>query len=111
VTDHPQAAGFVVAWFYRTRPEQRAEFERAYGPDGVWAALFRRGEGYLGTELFRDGESYLVLDRWASQDEHERFGRVFGGEYEALSAESEVLYHEETLLGAFARVLRTGEKA
>jgi Antibiotic biosynthesis monooxygenase len=111
VTDDPQAAGFVVAWLYRTRPGQRAEFERAYGPDGVWAVLFRRGEGHLGTELFRDDETYLVLDRWASRDEHERFGLVFGGEYEALSAESEGLYHEETRLGAFARVPGTGEKA
>jgi heme-degrading monooxygenase HmoA len=111
VTDDPQAAGFVVAWLYRTRPEQRAEFERAYGPDGVWAALFRRGEGYLGTELFRAVETYLVLDRWASEGEHEQFARGFGGEYEALSAQSEGLYDEETRLGAFVRVPGTGEEA
>jgi heme-degrading monooxygenase HmoA len=108
VTNDPQAAGFVVAWLYRPRPERRAEFERVYGPDGAWAALFRRGEGYLGTELFGDGESYLVLDRWGSRDAHDRFGRAFEAEYAALSAESERLYIEETRLGAFGLVSVSG---
>jgi heme-degrading monooxygenase HmoA len=104
VTNDRQAAGFVVAWLYRAWPDRRAEFERVYGPDGTWAGLFRRGKGYLGTELYRGGDAYLVLDRWRSEGEHARFEQAFADEYALLSTESEGLYREETRLGAFGRV-------
>jgi hypothetical protein len=41
----------AILWRYRVKPEHRGDFERAYGPDGDWANLFRRHPGYLGTEL------------------------------------------------------------
>jgi hypothetical protein len=37
------------------------EFEKAYGPDGDWARLFRRGDGYLGTELLRDRDALNLV--------------------------------------------------
>ena len=104
MTNDPQAAAFVVAWLYRPRPEALAEFERTYGPDGKWAELFARGEGYLGSELYGDGETYFLLDRWRSKADFDGFSRAFGDEYEALSAETERLYREETELGAFVAV-------
>jgi heme-degrading monooxygenase HmoA len=104
VTNDPPAPGFVVAWLYRPRPHAVDEFERAYGSEGPWAELFRRNTEYLGTELYRDGDTYLVLDRWRSQDGLDRFQQAFGGEYAALSADTEGLYREETKLGAFVRV-------
>jgi len=50
---------------------EAAEFERVYGTEGEWAAFFRQGRGYIGTELLRDVEApsrYLVIDRWESAD-------------------------------------------
>jgi len=108
VTKDPQAAGFVVAWLYRPRPGVVGEFERAYGSDGPWGELFARAGGYLGTELYVDGDTYLVLDRWDSQDAHDRFEQTFGAEYGELSERSERLHQEETRLGSFGRVPRTG---
>jgi heme-degrading monooxygenase HmoA len=104
VTNDPQSTGLVVAWLYRARPERREDFERVYGPEGVWARLFARSDGFLGTELRRDGDRYLVLDQWRSAEAYERFGRVFESEYAALSAETRPLYLEETRLGAFGRL-------
>jgi heme-degrading monooxygenase HmoA len=84
------------------RPDRRADFELVYGPDGTWAQLFARDRDFLGTELLREADRYLVLDRWRSADAYARFGQAFASEYEALSAETEALYLEETRLGAFA---------
>jgi hypothetical protein len=39
-------AGYATVWEFRVRADRRAEFERHYGPDGSWVALFRRGDGY-----------------------------------------------------------------
>ena len=108
MTNDPQAAGLVVAWLYRARPERREDFEHAYGPDGVWARLFAGSDGFLGTELRRDRDRYLVLDRWRSAEAYERFGRVFESEYAALSAETRQLYLEETRLGAFGHLAVPG---
>ena len=35
-------------------------FERVYGPEGEWAEFFRRGQGYVGTELLVVVEGGLV---------------------------------------------------
>ena len=94
----------MVAWLYRPRAGEVAAFERVYGSDGPWAALFGRGDGYLGTELYRGDNAYLVLDRWDSSDAHEHFQRTFGAEYSELSARSKPLHRKETKLGAFVRV-------
>jgi hypothetical protein len=61
---------YVVLWRFRPREGRQSEFERAYGPSGEWALLFRRGDGYLGTELLQrseDPREYLTLDRWTSR--------------------------------------------
>jgi hypothetical protein len=36
---------YVVLWRFRPLNDRDSEFERAYGPSGAWARLFRRGEG------------------------------------------------------------------
>jgi heme-degrading monooxygenase HmoA len=84
---------------------QESEFERAYGPSGERALLFRRDAGYLGTELLRhsDDESreYLTLDRWASRAAYESFRARWSGEYRRLDRRLEELTEEEALVGAF----------
>jgi heme-degrading monooxygenase HmoA len=84
---------------YEVAPEQRAEFEAVYGPDGEWAQLFRTGAGYLGTTLERTGErSYLVTDRWRTRADYERFLAVNAARYDELSRANEPLYVSERRL-------------
>jgi heme-degrading monooxygenase HmoA len=88
-------------------PPPRGEesgFERAYGPFGEWTRLFRRGDGYLGTELLRrsdDSGEYLAIDRWASRAAYEAFRARWSSEYGWLDRQLEELTEEETPLGAF----------
>jgi heme-degrading monooxygenase HmoA len=98
-------AMYVILWRFRLRMGRESEFERAYGLSGEWALLFRRGEGYLGTELLQrsdDSREYLTLDRWASRDAYEAFRACWSSEYRRLDRPLEELTEEEeALLGAF----------
>lgn len=95
---------YYVLWQFRPVVGQESEFERAYGSSGEWARLFRRGDGYLGTELLRrsgDSREYLTLDRWVSRTAYETFRSRFSSEYLRLDRLFEELTEEETPLGAF----------
>lgn len=98
---------YVIVWEFRAREGREKEFERFYGTRGDWAQFFSGGEGFLGTELIRDaGETrrYLTLDRWVSQEFHERFRSRHAAEYEALDRHAEELTESECQLGSFAAV-------
>jgi uncharacterized protein len=79
-----------------------AAFESAYGADGEWARFFRRGEGYLGTELLAAAPRYLLIDRWTSREAYEAFLSAHREEYERRSAAAEGLYLREERIGDFA---------
>jgi heme-degrading monooxygenase HmoA len=83
---------------------RESDFERAYGPAGEWARLFRRADGYLGTELLwrsdNQGE-YLTLDRWTSRPSYEAFRSRWSDEYGRLDRRLEGLTEEEAPLGSF----------
>ena len=44
---------YVVVWEYEVKPEAIDRFLSGYGPEGQWATLFARGEGFMGVELYR----------------------------------------------------------
>ena len=97
---------YVILWRFRPAVGQEGEFERAYGPSGQWARLFRREDGYLRTELLLrrsdDGSrEYLTLDRWTSRAAYEAFRARRSEEYKQLDRRLGELTEEETLLGAF----------
>ncbi|MBA2784488.1 MAG: antibiotic biosynthesis monooxygenase [Actinomycetota bacterium] len=95
---------YVILWRFRSLVGRESEFERAYGPSGVWALLFRRDDGYLRTELLRrsdDPREYLTLDCWVSRAAYETFRARLGNEYRRLDGRLEELTEEETSLGAF----------
>ena len=95
---------FEIVWEYEVRPEKVAAFEVLYGPDGDWARLFRRADGYVETRLFRDTARpmlYLTIDRWLSRVAYEAFARAAGPAYAALDRRGEALTVHERRLGAF----------
>jgi heme-degrading monooxygenase HmoA len=95
---------YVIVWEFHVRDGCEHDFETIYGPEGAWTRFFRRGDGYLGTELTRDVEQqnrYLTLDFWASQTDYERFRAQYGREYEALDKKCEELTDKEIAHGSF----------
>ena len=95
---------FTTAWMFHVDEEHRDRFIKAYGPDGAWASLFGRGDGYVDTILLQDvthAERFVTLDRWATRAAHDAFRTGWAEAYLALDAESEALTRSETHLGSF----------
>ena len=94
----------VRIWKFRP-PEGRGDaFAEPYEGDGVWARLFGRSTGYVGTCLLRPAETggwWLTLDRWVTEADFHAFQRDFGEEYRALDAELEGVAGDEEFVGTF----------
>jgi heme-degrading monooxygenase HmoA len=95
---------YVIVWQFRVRQENEAEFVKQYGPQGIWARLFRGSSGYIRTELKRDVADhlcFLTLDWWETEEDFNSFHQQNLAEYERLDKELEGLTEQETRLGAF----------
>lgn len=92
----------ALVWRYEVKAEARAAFEGTYGPDGAWAQLFARAEGYCGTELLRAPDGvYLTIDRWRAHADFAAFLAVHREEYEALDRATEGWTASEQKIGDF----------
>jgi heme-degrading monooxygenase HmoA len=97
-------AEVVIVWEFRVRSGKGREFERIYGSDGVWAKFFRRGKGYIRTELVRDLKTprrYLTLDFWKSREAYLRFKKENRVEYRAIDERCGSLTEDEVKIGEF----------
>ena len=93
----------ATIWRFRVPAGAIADFEHAYGPEGDWASLFARAQGYAGTELLRlDNEAvYLTIDRWQSESDYRSAKKTLEAEYAALDRRCEAYTCEETWLGLY----------
>jgi heme-degrading monooxygenase HmoA len=97
----------VIALVFSYEVRDATGFERVYGADGEWAAFFRQGPGYIGTELLRDVEApgrYLVIDRWESADAYNAFVAERREEYMERVDATRFHYDSELRLGTFESV-------
>jgi heme-degrading monooxygenase HmoA len=104
----------VIALVFRYEVRDQEAFERAYGPNGDWAAFFRQGAGYIGTELLHDleePERYLVIDRWESAEAYNTFLNANQAEYLRRSDEARFHYIQELRFGTFENVWDTDPAA
>ena len=101
----------MIALVFSYEVSEPAEFEQVYGPDGDWAAFFRAGRGYIGTELLRDLEipgRYLVIDRWESAEAYDAFVAENREEYMRRVDETAYLHQQELRFGTFEAVWPAG---
>jgi heme-degrading monooxygenase HmoA len=97
----------MIALVFRYEVRDPETFERVYGPNGDWAAFFRQGRGYVGTELLRDVEEperYLVIDRWESVDAYNGFIGEHQEEYLRRADELRLHHRQELRFGTFENV-------
>jgi len=105
--EHSQRMGYLIVWEFHPKAGLESRFEQAYGPNGIWARFFRRGEGYCGTELVRDTNEtgrYLTIDVWASREAYEKFRQTNLEEYNQLDRQYEEMTQAELKLGMFERL-------
>ncbi len=106
---HRSAAGarYVIVWEFQAKPDAENRFAEVYGPDGDWARFFRRGEGYVRTELLRDEQTpgrYLTLDYWDSRTAYEYFRERWADDYRRLDDSCKSLTEREAHLGSYLYV-------
>ena len=112
--DHTAVACYewrVIALVFSYDVRDAEAFERAYDADGELAEFFRRGAGYVGTELLRDVETpgrYLVVDRWESAEAYNAFATEHRDEYMRRVDDSRYHHEQELRLGTFETV-RAGD--
>ena len=97
----------MLALLFQYDARDEEEFERVYGPDGEWAAFFRTGAGFVGTELLKDVATpgrYLVVDRWESREAYNAFIAEHRDEYMRRVDETAFHYERELRLGTFENV-------
>jgi len=95
-------AAYHIVWQFETDAARAADFEAAYGSEGLWVKLFRQGDGYLGTELFREvagAYRYVTIDRWVSRGSYDAFRLRHAAEYTALDEKCGLLLVREAFLG------------
>ncbi|UXI68422.1 antibiotic biosynthesis monooxygenase family protein [Tahibacter amnicola] len=94
----------ITIWEFQVPEEHREAFEKHYGPNGTWAALFRRGEGHLGTSLLRNTDApgrYFTIDRWQSESHYAAFRQAYATQYQAIDQICEELTAGEHHIGTF----------
>jgi heme-degrading monooxygenase HmoA len=97
----------VIALIFSYEARDAAGFERAYGPDGDWAAFFRQSSGFIGTELLRDVEApgrYVVIDRWETAQAYNDFAAAHREQYMRRVDDTRFHYDQELRFGTFENV-------
>ncbi|PWW24262.1 antibiotic biosynthesis monooxygenase [Geodermatophilus normandii] len=92
---------FLRIWTYGVLPDALNRFVAAYGPDGEWARLFARADGFLGTELFRDaggGTRFVTVDRWRDEADWTAFLARWAQDYRTLDGRLAPLTGGQALL-------------
>jgi len=98
---------YLIIWEYEVNAEKRSEFEKIYAITGEWVDLFKRAEGYLGTELLRDAtdtQHYITIDRWTTRESYENFLIRWKEEYKILDEHCKGFTSREILIGKWITI-------
>jgi len=93
-----------IVWEFVVKPEAVTRFQEIYGPNGAWAALFRRYPGFAGTRLLQDTASrqrFVTVDSWEGESQFAEMRRAAEEDYARLDAECENLTLSERQIGVF----------
>ena len=95
---------YVIVWEFIARKDCKEQFESAYGEKGDWVAFFKKGDGYLHTNLLHDtgtARRYLTIDHWTSASAYETFRDRHRQEYEDLDKRFANFTESEKFIGRF----------
>lgn len=95
---------FAYIWEFRVKEQHVDAFEHAYGPNGQWVQLFKKGLGYIATELHRDrtdASRFITVDYWISKEARDNFKKQYVTEFKKLDEQFEQFTESEKLIGDF----------
>ena len=97
-------AGFAALWEFTVRAAHVDAFRQAYGPNGVWVALFLQAPEYCQTELCADPANplrFVTIDRWTLRAAYKAFRTQQRDAYAEIDRACEHFTESERLLGEF----------
>lgn len=98
------SAVYTYIWEYTIDSAYEQQFIAAYAPDGEWAQLFQRHDGYIKTELHRDRDNpnrFVTIDHWTNRKAWEAFRENANSEFRTLDGRCEAYTLEEREIGTF----------
>ena len=99
---------YTYLWEFLVAPQHVEAFQREYGPDGAWVALFQRAPGFIETLLLRDAANplrFITVDRWQSAEAYRAFRSSFAAAYAQLDERCAHLTTRETSLGHYEEAI------
>jgi hypothetical protein len=96
-----------TVWAYEVRQDFIGQFEKAYGPDGDWAKLFKKCSGYIESVLLQDLDipnRFIVIDCWQSESAYSSMREIIAPEYEYLDKRCKPYSDSESHLGVFETI-------
>lgn len=94
----------IILWEFFVKKECEAQFFKAYAAEGTWGKFFKKGKGFIRTELLKDAENplrYVTIDYWNTVEEYERFRKEHLSEYQRIDEHNEKLTERENFIGIF----------
>ncbi|MEQ8362836.1 MAG: antibiotic biosynthesis monooxygenase family protein [Cyclobacteriaceae bacterium] len=104
---------FTYIWEYRVKPEHVDAFEHAYGSNGDWVRLFKKGTGHISTELHQDinhSDRFITIDCWTSKEAFDKFKKQFHEEFKTLDERFETFTTSEKHIGDFEGYIKKYHK-
>ena len=95
---------FTYLWEYWVKAEHLEEFLEYYGPGGKWVELFRKGKGFVSTDLHQDVTNpyrFVTVDLWESKSDRDTFRVLFKHEFKTIDDHCENFTVKENFLGDF----------
>jgi hypothetical protein len=98
---------FIIIWEYRVKQEYGEEFQKQYGPEGIWVKFFKQGRGYCNTQLLKDSKEeghYITIDSWYCKTDYQRFLNQSISEYDCIDKQCQSFTEYENKIGEFIEI-------
>ena len=96
----------MIAREFMVAEGRETDFEKVFGPDGIWPEFLRRSEGFLTTEIQVESvveRRYRLWDYWRSHEDFNWFREMFQREYERFTqlVTDEGIIERQRVVGSF----------
>ncbi|WP_299117452.1 antibiotic biosynthesis monooxygenase [uncultured Winogradskyella sp.] len=95
---------FIYVWEYFVKDDCISKFKNIYNPQGDWAQLFKKSQGFIETEFYQDIQNknrFITVDSWDSKEARDNFRENYSEGFRILDKFCEKLTKHENFIGDF----------
>jgi hypothetical protein len=98
---------YIYIWQYDIYPDFRSDFLFSYGPTGERVKFFKKGDGYLKTELLTDKQNkfkFITIDYWINSQQYAEFLKKNELEFTEIDKKCDAFTKSELKIGDYELV-------